>query len=134
MDIFKSLLWYTYKEDRIKWYKLTVEQVQEIISLNKNKELGLSLEEYEADLIEEKEVKVITYENVVGQDSLTRFDVPKRKNKNKNKNRNKSKSTANQPVTVQNKQETVQKQQNSNNNKHKKRRPQKRSPNNTKDE
>jgi cell fate regulator YaaT (PSP1 superfamily) len=85
MDIFKGLLWYTYKENRTKWYKLTLEQVQEIISANKNREQVASLEEYESELIEEAKVD---FENVVGQDSLTRFDTPKRTKKSRNKRRN----------------------------------------------
>jgi cell fate regulator YaaT (PSP1 superfamily) len=85
MDIFKRVLWYTYKEDRNKWFKLTVENVQEIIDLNKNNKPVTSLEDYEFELIEEN---VIEFEDVVGQDSLTRFDVPKRKNKHKNKPKN----------------------------------------------
>ena len=91
MDIFKGLLWYTYKENRAKWFKLTLEQVQEIISLNKNNEVVQSLEEYEADILE---VAKVEFENVVGQDSLTRFDAPKRKKKRNN--RNKSKKPSNQ--------------------------------------
>ncbi len=75
MDIFKQLLWYTYKEESFKWYKLTLEQVQEIIELNANDELASPLEEYESEIIEEEKVD---FENVVGQDSLTRFDVPKK--------------------------------------------------------
>jgi cell fate regulator YaaT (PSP1 superfamily) len=82
MDIFKGLLWYTYKENRVKWFKLTLEQVQEIIGLNKNEEVAHSLEEYEADLVE---VVKVEFENVVGQDSLTRFDAPKRKKKRNNR-------------------------------------------------
>ena len=91
MDIFKGLLWYTYKENRIKWFKLTLEQVKEIIDLNKKNEVAHSLEEYEADVIE---VAKVEFENVVGQDSLTRFDLPKRKKKRNN--RNKSKKNQNQ--------------------------------------
>jgi|UniRef100_UPI00404817AE cell fate regulator YaaT (PSP1 superfamily) len=87
MDIFKKLLWYTYKDNNFKWYKLTLEQVHEIIALNKNNEESAPLEEYESDLV--AEVK-IDFENVVGQDSLTRFDAPKQK-RNRNKNtRNKN--------------------------------------------
>ena len=89
MDIFKNHLWYTYKEERFKWFRLTLEQVLEIIDLNKNNEKSISLEEYEADV--EIPVKV-DFEDAVGQDSLTRFDVPKtskrrRNNRNKNKKR-----------------------------------------------
>jgi len=82
MDIFKKLLWYTYKEERFKWYKLSLDQVQEIIDANENNELGAPLEDYESEIIEEE---VVDFENVVGQDSLTRFDEPKRKRRNRNK-------------------------------------------------
>lgn len=90
MDIFKKLLWYTYTENRSKWFKLTLDQVNEIIELNKNNELGLPLDEYESEI--EVEVKV-DFEDAVGQDSLTRFDTPKksrRKNRNNNQHRNKN--------------------------------------------
>jgi cell fate regulator YaaT (PSP1 superfamily) len=95
MDIFKKLLWYTYKDNSFKWFKLSLDQVNEIITLNKNNETVASLEEYELDIAEE--VK-IDFENVVGQESLTRFDKPKQKKsrkRNKRNKRNKSKSTAN---------------------------------------
>ena len=90
MDIFKRVLWYTYKEDRNKWFKLTVENVKEIIDLNKNNKPVTSLEDYEFELIEEN---VVAFENVVGQDSLTRFDLPKRKSKHKHKNKSKNSQT-----------------------------------------
>ena len=83
MDIFKKLLWYTYKENRSKWYKLSLEQVQEIIDLNNKNEVSIPLEDYESEI---EEVVAVDFENVVGQDSLTRFDTPK---KNKRRNRNK---------------------------------------------
>jgi cell fate regulator YaaT (PSP1 superfamily) len=91
MDIFKKLLWYTYKEDRMKWYKLSLDQVQEIIELNENNELGIPLEEYESEI--QEEVKV-DFENVVGQDSLTRFDTPKKSRRRRNRRNNKKKATA----------------------------------------
>jgi cell fate regulator YaaT (PSP1 superfamily) len=89
MDIFKQQLWYTYKDNSFKWFKLSLAQVQEIINLNKNNEDGAPLEDYESDVVEE--VK-IDFENVVGQDSLTRFDAPKqKKGKRRNNNRNRKK-------------------------------------------
>ena len=91
MDIFKKELWYTYQEERSKWFKLTLDQVLEIIKLNKNNEKALSLEEYEADF---EVIKKVDYENVVGQDSLTRFDTPK-KNKKRRNNKNKKGAVAN---------------------------------------
>jgi cell fate regulator YaaT (PSP1 superfamily) len=87
MDIFKNHLWYTYKEERFKWFRLTLDQVLEIVELNKNNEKSISLEEYEADV--EIPVKV-DFEDAVGQDSLTRFDVPKTSKRRRN-NRNKNK-------------------------------------------
>ena len=88
MDIFKKHLWYTYKEERFKWFRLTLEQVQEIIDLNKNNEKSMSLEEYESDV--EIPVKV-DFEDAVGQDSLTRFDVPKTSKRRRNNRNNKRK-------------------------------------------
>jgi|TARA_B100000780_G_C21080737_1_gene435170 cell fate regulator YaaT (PSP1 superfamily) len=82
MDIFKKSLWYTYKENRSKWFKLSLDQVLEIIDLNKNNEISIPLEEYESEL---EEVITVDFENVVGQDSLTRFDIPK---KSRRRNRN----------------------------------------------
>jgi len=92
MDIFKKLLWYTYKDNSFKWFTLSLDQVNEIIALNKKNETVASLEEYESDIVEE--VK-IDFENVVGQESLTRFDKPKQKKNRKRNNKNKPKSTEN---------------------------------------
>lgn len=85
-DIFKELLWFSYKEDPSNWHVLTKDQVTEVLEKNKKKEKVASLEEYTADNFV-KEEKV--FENVVGQDSLTRFDRPKKsRNRKRNRNRN----------------------------------------------
>lgn len=120
MDIFKNLLWYTYKNDRSKWYKLTLEQVKEIIELNKKNETVTSLEDFENELVVEK---ANDFENVVGQDSLTRFDTPKRKKRKKKKPSNKA--------FVRNKNNTT-KQDSTNNKRNFKRKPTRRKPNNEK--
>ena len=86
VDIFKEKLWFTYRDDPANWHMLTKEQVLEILEKNKNQETIASVEEYAADNVVKVE-KV--FENVVGQDSLTRFDAPKR-GKSNNKRRNKS--------------------------------------------
>ena len=88
MDIFKNHLWYTYKEERFKWFRLTLPQVLEIIDLNKNNEKSPTLEEYESDV--EVPIKV-DFEDAVGQDSLTRFDTPKTNKRRRNKNNTKKK-------------------------------------------
>ena len=106
MDIFKNHLWYTYKEERFKWFRLNLEQVLEIVELNKNNEKSISLEEYESEMeIPSK----IDFEDTVGQDSLTRFDVPKtrskrhKRNRRNNRNKNKKKSLASSVNTAQQK-------------------------------
>ena len=101
MDIFKNHLWYTYKEERFKWFRLTLEQVLEIIALNKNNEKSISLEEYEADVVLPEKVD---FEDAVGQDSLTRFDAPKTsKRRRNNKNNNKKKPVGAVSSKTQNK-------------------------------
>lgn len=85
-DIFKGHLWYAYEGEWMNWHKITTEQANDIIELNKKNKKITSLEEYALTLTEDTKAE---FENVVGQDSLTRFDNPKRHNKRKNnKNRN----------------------------------------------
>ncbi|WP_010135462.1 regulatory iron-sulfur-containing complex subunit RicT [Ochrovirga pacifica] len=100
MDIFKEVLWYTYKDDKSKWFKLTLDQVLEIVEENKKGNTVESLEDFDAENIEETKVD---FENVVGQDSLTRFDEPKKpkRRRNRKSNRNRSNNTTN----TENKQE-----------------------------
>ena len=87
MDIFKGWLWYAYKESPVVWHKLTVEQANQIIELNKNNKKATSLEEYALEL-EFEVADTSKFTDVVGQDSLTRFDRP-RYSKNKRKQKNK---------------------------------------------
>ncbi len=86
-DIFKGYMWYAYEGEWMNWHKLTTAQANEIIELNSKKKIATSLEEYVEDLIADTKND---FENVVGQDSLTRFDSPKRKKKRRN-NRNRYK-------------------------------------------
>ena len=85
MDIFKSLLWYAYKENPINWHAITAAQANEIISQNKAGKKGQGLEEYAFDF---EDIAKPSFTDVVGQESLTRFDKPKRRKK-KNRNRKK---------------------------------------------
>ena len=80
-DIFKGHLWYAYEGEWMNWHVLTTDQANEIIEKNKKREKVASLEEYASVLIEDTKTE---FENVVGQDSLTRFDGPKRKKKRRN--------------------------------------------------
>ncbi|WP_455170544.1 PSP1 domain-containing protein [Aegicerativicinus sediminis] len=90
-DIFKGFMWYAYEGEWMNWHKLTIEQAKEIIEKNKRNEKVASLEEYA--VAHEQDSKA-EFENVVGQDSLTRFDTPRRNKKRKNK-RHKQKANKN---------------------------------------
>jgi len=85
-DIFKGLMWFAYVDNFANWHVLKTEQVREIVSQNKQKINVSSLEDFAIEIIVEKEVN---FNNAMGQESLTRFDQPK-KSKNKNRNKNKT--------------------------------------------
>ena len=94
IDIFQGHLWYAYEGEWMNWHKLTTSHANEIITANKAKKPVASLEEFASELVEDIKVD---FGNVVGQDSLTRFDKPKQKDNKRrnNRNRNKKKSNAN---------------------------------------
>lgn len=124
-DIFKATLWFSYKEDPANWHVLSAEQVKEILEKNKNKEKVASLEEYAVENLIEIEERVV-FENVVGQDSLTRFDKPKRSKNSRNRNRNKKRkgnSGGNQNQNQRKENNQGSKQQNNKNAKRSNRRP-----------
>ncbi|MGI4805145.1 MAG: PSP1 domain-containing protein [Janthinobacterium lividum] len=89
-DIFKKLMWFSYPKDE-NWVPVPIKHVREIQVINKSGELVPDLGESKA--IDVNAVKAFDYENVVGQDSLTRLDErsANRNKKNNNNNRNKPK-------------------------------------------
>ena len=87
-DIFKGLMWFTYTNDFSNWHVLKIDQVREIVSQNKQKIKISALEDYAETIVVEVEK---TFNNAMGQESLTRFDQPKSKSKSKNRNKNKGK-------------------------------------------
>lgn len=86
-DIFKRIIWWSYTSEPDVFHALSIERTKEIFKLNAENIKP-------ADLLEPKqykelnEVKQPDYENVVGQDSLTRFDSRKKQQHNKSKNNN----------------------------------------------
>jgi cell fate regulator YaaT (PSP1 superfamily) len=87
IDIFKGVLWYAYEKEFMNWHELTAEKANEIIELNKKGKKPMALEEF---IIEAPKEEKEPYSNVVGQDSLTRFDKPKQTGKKRRyKSRNK---------------------------------------------
>jgi len=112
-DIFKKLMWFSYPGEE-NWMALSTARVKEISQLNKEgikpEEVGVVLKE---DTVEEKPV-VYDYENVVGQDSLTRLDDRNRKKrksgKNKRRPEGKKNGGAKQPTEQPNRKESQPKQ------------------------
>ncbi len=102
IDIFKGLLWYAYEGEWMNWHKISAEDAREIIAANNNDEKVASLEEFASELIENTKTD---FENVVGQDSLTRFDQPKRskrRRKNRNRKKNSGKASSQKQVATSN--------------------------------
>ena len=94
MDIFKGLIWYAYKENPMQWHQLNVEQANKIIEINGQKKKVASLEEYVSEFQLEDDTTAI-FSDVVGQDSLTRFDKKgKKRRRNRNQKRKKSRNNA----------------------------------------
>ncbi len=82
-DIFKKIMWFSYPKDD-NWVPVEIDRVKEIQKQNRDGVIPADLGEM-AELETKLSAKVLDYENVVGQDSLTRLDE---RNKNRNKNRN----------------------------------------------
>jgi hypothetical protein len=84
-DIFKGLMWFAYTNDFANWHVLKIEHVKEIIAENKLKNKVSSLEDFALEIVAEPEKD---FNNAMGQESLTRFDQPKKKKKsNRNSKR-----------------------------------------------
>lgn len=87
IDIFKGVLWYAYEGEWMNWFEIPAEKANQIIALNKQNKKAQSLEAFVSEVQVSEEA---VYNNVVGQDSLTRFDKPKQsKKRQKGKKRRK---------------------------------------------
>jgi len=87
-DIFKGVMWYS--SDRIvpaNLVEMPVSRIKEVIRLNKRgKKVDQLVDER---VVTKREIKTLDYENVVGEDSISRFDEPKKKRPSKSRNANK---------------------------------------------
>lgn len=78
-DILKKIIWFSYPHTT-EWYAVGLERVNEIIALNKKGQYP----EYLTDKPEfSAPVKTLGDEDIIGDDSLTRLDKPKKDKKNK---------------------------------------------------
>jgi cell fate regulator YaaT (PSP1 superfamily) len=77
-DIFKRIMWFTYFDDMSNFIAVSVDDVKKVIELNKN---GQTPEQLNAiQTVAQEKDDAPDYENVVGQDSITRFDKNKKHN------------------------------------------------------
>ena len=85
-DIFRGIMWYTFDPvNLVNFTPVPVERVKEIINLNKK---GTKVDV----LVDSSDVSTessLDFKNVVGQESLTRFDDQKKKKKKKKNNKRK---------------------------------------------
>lgn len=98
-DIFKRIIWWSYTSEPDVFIPLSIERTKEVLKMNAEGQKP-------ADLLEPKQYKELQvvkqpdFENVVGQDSLTRFDNRKKGN-NKPKHNNNRKPQQNQAAKPQ---------------------------------
>jgi len=96
-DVFKGILWYALEDSPGDFVPLTVENVQKVLAMN---EQGKKVDSLKSLAVQEVVEVLPDYENVVGQDSLTRFDKakkkrPKGRRNNKRNHRNRGKKNNN---------------------------------------
>jgi cell fate regulator YaaT (PSP1 superfamily) len=101
-DIFKGVMWFSYKQEPDVFIPMKAEQVKEVIAKNEKGEKPEDLVAVVLNLKTKAAVVEHTFENVVGQDSLTRFDRDKKDNRHKkphhhNKNKQHAKGNQNSP-------------------------------------
>ena len=93
-DIFKRLIWWSYTTEPDVFIPLSIARVKEVLAMNEKGEKPADLAEFK-ELSALPEVKQPDFENVVGQDSLTRFDKQKNQNRNKQKKHHGNKGSNN---------------------------------------
>lgn len=85
-DIFKKIMWFSYGDGDSTWIPLPTDRVKEIQEMNKNGQHPEDLRDFSSEIEEDViEEKAWDYENVVGQDSLTRLDEKARRKKKNNR-------------------------------------------------
>ncbi len=98
-DIFKRIIWWSYTSEPDVFHPLSIERTKEIFKLNAENIKPADLQDYKQTK-EIAEAKNPDYENVVGQDSLTRFDRKKPQHNHKSKNNNQKRQSPNQKQVV----------------------------------
>lgn len=108
-DVFRRMMWYLVQTEKGQnnIVPLEVDKVHEVLELNKNGTIPKNLKNFA--VVEVVEVEP-AYENVVGQDDLTRFDKKfakkKRNNRNSKNRNNKGRGKGNRSQNPKDKQDT----------------------------
>lgn len=97
IDVFKKEMWFTSETRGMNWHKFSVSQVHEFIALSKTGVKLEPLEDLAKELVEVKKENV----DVIGENSLERFEK-KNRNRNRNKNLNKKNNSGSNPKLKQN--------------------------------
>lgn len=84
MDIFKEILWYSLPDKNNEWIPVSLEDVKRVMAMNEKGEQPETLSDFNAQKPSEDSM---AYENVVGQDELTRFDNKGGNRRNKGRGR-----------------------------------------------
>ena len=70
-DIFKKLLWYSYKNNFMDWYEIDLKSLNKMIEINKSGKEVSALEDFSTHKEEDKKL--------MSEDSITRFDKNKKR-------------------------------------------------------
>ena len=96
-DIFRRTMFFSYTFEPDNFISMTVDRVKEVMEMNAK---GEKPAELTLKVISHKPIeKTPDYENVVGQDSVTRFDKSKKKKGNNNNNNNRNRRKPQGPGT-----------------------------------
>ncbi len=100
VDILKRMMWFSYDKHG-EWIPIHVEQVQEILELNKKGEKGKDLMELQEG---SRAMQIaLDAEDIISDNSLTRMEEKERKERNKRRRKNKGKGKGKSPRNDQNK-------------------------------
>ena len=91
MDIFKGVVWYSYRDEPMNWIPIPVTCVNEILEINNDRKKATSLEDYTLEVVE---TKTVEFHKVVGQDDLNRFDNVNKGGKRKSNFRKRKNNTS----------------------------------------
>jgi len=81
-DVYRRIIWYTFEKDNenSEFIPLDVDVVKEIIRLNRQ---GIKVKDLEVNTGSQSGEAVISYQNAVGEDSISRYEEKRRKKKKK---------------------------------------------------